>query len=142
MLVGAPLIPVVAIGWVVLAPVPFDARELFMLVGAAVTGMFVFHALGLWATIYGPRRGNYNQSLGNDLSLVGNIVVIGGIFTFLFGTQVVARLAPSLLTPGNWWISLVEIALALCFYIVSLQAVEKLFRQRREQLMAVVEGRG
>src|SRR5262249_53229720 len=47
MLISAPLIPLAVIAWVALAPLPFDARMLFMLLGSAVTGLLVFHALGL-----------------------------------------------------------------------------------------------
>jgi hypothetical protein len=141
MLIGVPLIPLAALGWAVLAPVPFDVRMLFMLVAASVTGLLVFHALGLWATLFGPRRGNYNQSLGNDLSLVGNLVVMGGIFTFLFTPQILARAAPALVAPENWWIGLFPVAAAASFYFTSLRATSELFRRRHEQLMAVVEGK-
>jgi hypothetical protein len=142
MLIGVPLIPLAAIAWVVLAPVQFDARMLFMLLAAAVTGLLVFHGLSLWATIFGARRGNYNQSLGNDLSLVGNIVVVGGIFTFLMVPQILAKLAPAVVAPDNWWIALLPVTAAIAFYLVSLRAATVLFRRRHEHLMAVVEGRG
>jgi hypothetical protein len=141
MLIGVPLIPLAAVAWVLLAPAPFDARMLFMLLAAGITGLLVFHGLGLWATLFGARRGNYNQGLGNDLSLVGNIVVIGGIFTFLVTPQILARLAPAVVAPGNWWIALVPVAAAAIFYLVSLRAATVLFHRRHEQLMAVVEGR-
>ena len=68
---SAACIPPVAIAWALFAPVPFDARQLVMLLASAITGLFVFHALGLWTSIYGPRKGEYNQSFGNDLSLLG-----------------------------------------------------------------------
>jgi len=142
MLLGVPLIPLAAIGWMVLAPVPFDARMVFMLLAASVAGLLFFHGLGLWATIFGPRRGNYNQSLGNDLSLVGNIVVIGGIFTCLAAPQILKKVAPAVVSPDNWWIAVVPVAAAVGFYMVSLKAAAALFRERHEQLMAVVEGRG
>ena len=79
MLLGALFIPSRCDRLGAVAPVPFDARSWSCCWRAPSTGLFVFHGLGLWATIYGPRRGDYNQSFGNDLSLVGNIVVIGGV---------------------------------------------------------------
>jgi hypothetical protein len=141
MLIVAPLIPLAALGWTVLAPVPFDVRMLFMLVAASVTGLLVFHALGLWATLFGPRRGDYNQSLGNDLSLVGNLVVIGGVVTCLFTPLILSKVAPPVVAPANWWIGLIPVAAGAFFYFISLRAASELFRRRHEQLMAIVEGK-
>jgi hypothetical protein len=142
MLIALPLIPLAIIGWVALAPVPFDPRMVFMLIAASVTGMLVFHGLSLWASLYGARRGNYNQGLGNDLSLVGNLVLIGGIVTFLTTPQILKHVAPAVVAPENWWVGVVPVAAAAGFYMVSLRAATALFRQRHEGLMAVVEGRG
>src|SRR5262249_20750489 len=47
LLLGAPFIPLAALGWVLLAPVPFDARKVFMLMCSATGGMFLYHAAGL-----------------------------------------------------------------------------------------------
>jgi hypothetical protein len=141
-LLGAPLIPLALLGWAILAPVPFDVRMLFMLLGSALTGLFGLHALGLWASIYGPRRGNYNQTLGNDLSLIGNIVVIGSILPILFGTPFVAKYAPYVVDPSHWWIAILPPTAAWLFYKVSLRAAGRLFAARREWLMSIVEGRG
>jgi hypothetical protein len=141
-LLGAPLIPIALIGWVVLAPVPFDARMLLMLACGALSGLFVFHGLGLWSSLFGARRGNYNQALGNDLSLAGNLVVIGGVLTFLLTPQLLAKALPGSMTPDHWWASIMELLAAFGFYVISLRAACVLFTGRREELMAVVEGRG
>ncbi|MGC2331432.1 MAG: hypothetical protein WA581_08260 [Candidatus Acidiferrales bacterium] len=66
MVAGMSLIVVAAIAWAVLVPGPFDGRMLFMLVGSGITGLLTFLGLGLWTSILGARRGNYNQNLGND----------------------------------------------------------------------------
>ncbi len=141
MLLSAPMIPLAGVAWAVFAPGPSDSRKLVMLVASGITGLLFFHALGLWASIIGPRRGNYNQSLGNDLSLVGNLVVIGGVMGCLFGPLVLKALLPALVSPDNWWLALAPPLLALVFYRVSLNGAGQLFRQRHERLMAVVEGR-
>ena len=109
LLLSAPLIPLALLGWVLLAPgalgVPFDARMAAMLLASAITGLFLFHGLGLWATIYGPRRGNYNSNLGNDLSLIGNVVIIGGVLGAMFAPQILRAAAPALVSPegGRGW---------------------------------------
>ena len=85
MILGAIFIPAGAIVWAIFAPRPvrraagFDARA------SATAGLFLFHAIGLWTTLYGARRGNYNQSFGNDLSLLANIAIIGGVMACMFG---------------------------------------------------------
>ncbi len=117
MLLSAPMIPLAAIAWVVFSPGPADARQVAMLVSSGITGLLLFHALGLWASILGARRGNYNQSLGNDLSLVGNIVVIGGVMGCLFGPLALRAFCPPWFRPipGGWpsvrlcwrWLSIV-----------------------------------
>lgn len=142
MMLGALLIVVATIAWVVFSPGPFDVRMLFMLVSSGTAGLLTFHALGLWTSILGARRGNYNQNLGNDLSLAGNIVFIGGMLTCLLTPHLLAHVAPALVSPQHWWMAAIPAALALLFYIYSLRATGMLFRRRREQLMAVVEGRG
>lgn|SRR5487761_24854 len=141
MLTGAPLIVLATIAWAVLAPGPFNARMLFMLVASGIAGLLTFHALGLWTSILGARRGNYNQNLGNDLSLAGNIVYIGGGFACLLTPHLLAKIAPALISPSDWWIAIIPAVVSLAFYIYSLRAAGSLFRRRREQLMAVVEGR-
>jgi hypothetical protein len=142
MLLGAPLIVLAAIAWVVFSPRPFDGRMLLMLAASGIAGLLTFHSLGLWTSILGPRRGNYNQSLGNDLSLAGNIVFIGGMFVCLLTPHLLAKVAPALVSPHDWWIAVIPAAFALLFYVYSLRATGTLFLRRREQLMVVVEGRG
>jgi hypothetical protein len=141
LLLAAPMIPLAALGWVLLAPVPFDARKVFMLVCSGVAGLFLFHAFGLWTTIYGPRKANYYSNLGNDLSLLGNLVVIGGVVSCLLLPHAVHALSPRLVSPDYWWWMLAPVVCALLFYRISLDAAGGLLEARREQLMAVVEGR-
>jgi hypothetical protein len=145
LLLSAPLIPLAALGWVLLAPrafgIPFDPRMVLMLLASGTTGLFLFHALGLWTTIYGPRRGNYHSNLGNDLSLLGNIVIIGGVFAAIGLPQLLRAVAPRLVSPEYWWTALIWVAASVAFYSISLKAAGGAFARRREQLMAVVEGR-
>jgi len=141
LLLSAGFIPLGLIAWAILAPFPFDARQLFMLLASATTGLFVFHSLGLWATLFGPRRGNYNQSFGNDLSLMGNIIIIGGVMGCLFGTQIVYKVVPAVFDGAHWWMWIAPPIAAVSFYSLSLRATCGLVSGKREQLMAIVEGR-
>ena len=141
LLLGAPFIPLAALGWIFLAPVPFDARKVFMLTCSAISGMFLYHALGLWSTIYGPRRGNYYGNLGNDLSLFGNLVMIGGMLFFLSMPHWLRAIDPELVSPDYWWWALAPVLAAALLYKISLRAAGRTLTRRREQLMAVVEGR-
>jgi hypothetical protein len=141
MLTGISLIIVAAIAWPLLAPGPFDGRMLFMLVASGITGLLTFLGLGLWTSILGARRGNYNQNLGNDMSLAANIVFIGGALGCVLVPTRLAKFAPALVSPERWWITILLAGLALVFYLFSLRVTGVLFRRRHEQLMMVVEGR-
>ena len=114
---------------------------LAMLVGCSVMSLFLFHGIALWTSILGARRGNYKQALGNDLSLAGNVVILGGTFVWLFGPQLAIRGDTAALL-AYWWVTPLLAAAALIFYIVSLRFTTSLFRARREELMALMEGKG
>jgi hypothetical protein len=141
LLLGGSMLPIALLAWLIFAPVAFDPRMLFMLAGTGLTGLFVLHAMGLWVTLYNPRRGNYASSFGNDLSLGGNIVLIGGLVTCLVLPQVLVRMMPAAVSPDNWW-SVIPLALAgIGFYVASLKYAGRMFVGRREKLLAVVEGK-
>ncbi|MGA2267296.1 MAG: hypothetical protein ABSH44_02395 [Bryobacteraceae bacterium] len=128
--------------FVLFSPLRFDARMLIMLVGGAVTSLFVFLGLGLWATLFGPRCSDYYSSFGNDLSAAGNAVVIGGILMVMFAPQVLAQIWPAAVAPDKWWVAVPMVLLAAAFYFSSLERASALLMARREKLLAVVEGRG
>jgi hypothetical protein len=140
LLVGSVLIPVALLLWIPFGG-PLDARKLVMLACSAVAGLFLMNGAGLWVTLYNPRKGNYTSAMGNDMSLMGNIVVIAGMLGALFTPQILVRVLPAAVSPENWWDMLPVAAVAFLFYIVSLRATTTLFTSRREDLLAVVEGR-
>jgi hypothetical protein len=142
MLMNSALIVVSTPLFVLFSPFPFDARMLVMLVGAAVTSLFVFLGLGLWATLFGPRCCDFYSTFGNDLSAAGNTVVIGGILVVMIGPQVLANTWPAALSPDKWWMAIPVVLLAAAFYFSSLQRAGQVLLARREKLLAIVEGRG
>jgi hypothetical protein len=140
-LLGAAMLPIGMIAWIALAPGGSDPRQIVMLAGSAVTGLFLFNGLGIWSTLFGPRKGNYTSAIGNDLSLAGNLVVFSCMLGGIFLPTVLHHWAPALVSPENWWVVLPPAAIALTFYVVSLNLAAPLVHQRRERLMAVVEGK-
>src|ERR1035437_6959839 len=139
--IGASMLPVALLAWIVFAPYPFDARMLLMLLCTGFTGLFVLHGLGIWVTLFNPRKGNYKSNFGNDLSLGGNLVLIGGMLVSLFLPRLLFKFWPALVAPESWWMFLPLPVLAVAFYLGSLKAAGPVFVTRREQLLAIVEGR-
>jgi hypothetical protein len=139
--IGCCILPVVLLAWMLFAPYPLDARMLFMLLCSGLTGLFGFNALGLWVTLYNPRKGNYSSSFGNDLSLGGNIVLIGGVMSAMLLPRLLYKFWPVAVSPEAWWMVWPVPALAAAFYFGTLRAAGPIFMARRERLLAVVEGR-
>ena len=104
--IGGSLLPVALLAWLVLVPYPFDVRMLAMLVCTGLTGLFVLNALGIWVTLFNPRKGNYDSNFGNDLSLGGNILLIGGMMLALFLPRLLHKFQPALVSPESWWMYL------------------------------------
>ena len=139
---SAALILPATVLWILFAPIPSDARMLAMLVGCSVMSLFLAHGVALWTSILGPRRGNYKQSFGNDLSFAGNITIIGGTMAWLFLPQILLRSSAATIARDFWWTTPLLAVAALIFYMMSLRLTATVFRARREQLMALMEGKG
>jgi hypothetical protein len=141
LLMGAGMIPLGLLAWILIAPGGRDGREVFMLLCSGAAGLLLFNGMGLWSTLYGPRKGNYSSAVGNDLSLAGNIVV----FTCLLGGMilpgVLKRFAPALVSPENWPLATIPLGAAYAFYKISLSVAGPLVYRRREALMKIVEGK-
>ena len=140
MLAGGALIPAALLLWIGFGG-PFDARKSIMLLGSAVAGLCAQHAAGLWVTLYGPRKVSYNSAAGNDMSALGNLAVMSGTLCGLFAPQVLAKRLPAAVSPENWWIVAPVAGAAIVLYVLSLRATGKLSARKREELLAVLEGR-
>jgi hypothetical protein len=138
---GSLMLPAGALLWILLSPPPLLISRLLMLLLMGVAGLFLLHAAGLWATVFGPRKGNYTASFGNDMSAFGNVVVIGGVLLFMAPPPILKELLPAALAPQNWWWTLLAAAVCIGIYLFSLKTVSALLVSRREHLMAIVEGR-
>jgi hypothetical protein len=138
---GAAVVPVGLLAWVVFAPRPFDPRMPAMLLCSAIAGLLLFNAVGVWVTLFNPRRGNYSSVMGNDLSLGGNIVVMAGVFTSVLAPRVLYRVWPAAVSPDSWWIILPLPLIAAAVYWATLKTAGPVFAARREQILAIVEGK-
>jgi len=141
LVIGAAMLAVALAAWIAFAPLALDARMVLMLFASGVTGLFLFNACGVWVTLLNPRKGNYYSNFGNDLSLGGNIVLIGGVICALALPRILAKFAPAAVSPVNWWLPLPGAAVAIALYAVTLRLAGPVFQARREKILAVVEGR-
>jgi len=135
------VLPLSLLGWLLLAPVRSDGRMFLMLLGCGVTGLFLFHGIGLWTTLFGARRADYYATMGNDLSLVGNVVLIGGMLGCLFLPRLLERTLAPLVAPENWWVVIPAALAAGAFYFASLRQTGGILVAKREKLLAMTEGR-
>lgn len=125
-----------------LAPFPHDLRMVIMVASAGITSLLFMHGLALWATLYGARAADYYNTFGNDLSLAGNLVVLGGMLSLMFGPMVLSQVRPGSVEPGFWWVTPLTAGAAALFYLVSLERTARLINGRRETLLGIVEGKG
>lgn len=140
-LLGLGMIPLGVIAFVVLAPGGHDARKAFMLICYGLGGLLTANGLGLWSSLFGARKGNYTTAVGNDLSLAGNVVVIGCMLGGLALPQLLRRYAPALVSPDNWPWAIIPLGVGYGFYRLSLAFAAPMVFSRREALMKVVEGK-
>jgi len=134
-------VPLAAVAWVLFAPVSTGVRGMAMLLCSGIFGLFLFHGLGLWTTLFGPRCSDPSKTVGNDLSLLGNIVVVGGMIALLLTPRFVGEFHKGLIRPDQWPVTAVLAALAIAFYLISLRCASALLPRRREWLLAVLEKR-
>ncbi len=141
-LCAAMLVPATAF-WVAFAPAGAGGRSVLMMLFYGLTGLFAFHGAGLWTTLYGPRRSDPNATMGNDLSLAGNVLLMGSMIPLLVGPQLLSRSQRwrNLFLPDHWELAALAACAAAVFYFLSLRSAARLVSSRREQLLAVVDGK-
>ena len=137
---GAATIPVAALIWCLLWRQPFDARTLLMLISCGFASVFLFHGVAVWTSVLGASRGNFYQSFGNDLSVAGNLVGMGGGFSLVLGPTLLAKYRPGIVSARHWWAAPPMALVAMALYFASLHFAEAAFRARRERIMMLLEG--
>jgi hypothetical protein len=131
-----------AVLWMIFGPIPSTPKLLAMLVGCSVASLFLFNGVALWTSILGARRGNFKQALGNDLSLAGNVLVLGGTLAWLFLPRLLITGDAAEIVRHYWWSTPLLAIAMLAFYVVSLRFTSALFLRKREDLMSLMEGKG
>jgi hypothetical protein len=139
---GGLQIPVAALAWWFLGPVKSDARMMTMLVSDGVTGLFLFHGLGIWTSVMAPRALDFYQVFGNKLSVAANVVMIAGIIIMLGVPQILSATVGVARAIQFWWIAPLLAMGAIVFYVVSLRLGARAFAARKESMLALIAGRG
>ncbi len=103
---GGTLVVLALVLWLLLAPVPFEARMAPMLLASGVSGLFLFNGLSLWTSLLAPRRTSFETTFGNQLSLAANVLLIGGVLGGVFGVAALDQLAGPAVVLRYWWVSI------------------------------------
>lgn len=140
-LLGLGVMPIGLVAFFLLAPGGNDPRKVFMLLCYGLAGVLIFNGLGLWTTLYGARKGSYTTAIGNDLSLAGNVVVIGCMLGGMLLPTLLHQKIPAVVSPDNWPWAVIPAGVAYAFYRLSMAFAAPLVVSRREELMRVVEGK-
>jgi len=118
----------------------YEARMWLMLLVSGIAGLFFFNSLGLWTTILAPRRIDFRSIMGNQLSIAGNLILIGG-FALVLGTAFVLMKHSNLITVmGYWWVLLLLSAVCLGLYVMSLSLVANVSDAHRERIIKAIAG--
>lgn len=136
---GALIVPPTIALWTLVTASEIEWRMIVMLTGSSLAGLFVFNALGIWTTIYTPRRVEFTTMLGNQLSFAANLVVAGGmvaIFVIYFGLMFLRIPLAAVL---DWWgLPMAMTLAALLFYLFSWRVIELAAEAHRDRIIDVV----
>ncbi|HKY05652.1 MAG TPA: hypothetical protein VJQ56_12220, partial [Blastocatellia bacterium] len=140
LVIGGLAIPPGLVLWALFTRVSYEPVMAVVLLLNGVAGLFFFNALSLWSSVLSPKRVDFNSIVGNQLSLGGNLVLIGG-------TSVAFGLAFFFMQRRGfekiisyWWVFLFLGAVCIILYAVSLSLITRLLRSRRERLIEVIAG--
>jgi len=115
-------------------------RMLFMLLSVALTSLFLYNALGLWTSIYSPRRMNFDATWNNRLSTGVTLLVTCGICIPLIGIIFFGRMINPSVVPDFWWLTMSMLLLSAGFFAFTFWAIERPANGRRELLINVIAG--
>jgi hypothetical protein len=111
-----------------------------MILSIALASLFLFNALGLWTSVFSPKRLIFDAMWNSRLSFGANMVVIIGISAPLWGAIFFGdRIDQDTLT-RYWWVSCPILIFCVSFYILSFAAIEGPVKSRRERLINLIAG--
>ena len=137
---GALLVPIGLVAWCVLTPDPVTARMTIMLLCGGVGGLLVFQAGGLWTTLLAPRAIPFDMTFGNKLSPAANLLFVLVMVVF-FGLPLALSAVGTDAVLRAWWVAPFFLGAAVMFYLKTLRAGARVLVNRRERMLAVIEGR-
>jgi hypothetical protein len=115
-------------------------RMFVMLLSTALASLFLFNALGLWTSVFSPKRLNFDAMWNSRLSLGANLVVFVGIIIPIWGATFFSDRIDQALLTDYWWTSCLILIFCLSFYILSLMVMDGLVKRRREGLINLIAG--
>jgi hypothetical protein len=111
-----------------------------MILNTALGSLFLFNALGLWTSVYSPKRLNFDAMWNSRLSFGANLVVFVGIIIPIWGAIFFSDRIDQALLTDYWWISCLILIFCLSLYILSLVVMDGLVKRRRERLINLIAG--
>jgi hypothetical protein len=141
LLLGALMLPVPMAVWTILGRVHMDGRMLTMLVSSGIGGLLVLTACGIWTTLLAPRKTEFSSNFGNNLSLGGNVLVMGTFLIGMVGSGLFAAFARFDTVISWWWAAPLFVLAGAAALSLTLSRSPGVFVARRERLLAVLEGR-
>jgi hypothetical protein len=135
---GSVLIGVGLIGWFAFAPPHLDGKMSVLLASAAVGGLLIFHATGLWVTLVSPRRIALDATFGNKLSPLANALMIGSMVAF-FGLPMGLSALGTDVVAAHWYLGPVVAAAGAIAFAATLRLGPSALTRRRERMLALVE---
>ncbi len=113
---------------------------LVMVLGVALSSLFLFNALGLWTSIFSPKNSDFDAMWNNRLSFGANLVVVGGILIPFWGAMFLLGRIGTISYQRFWWAPCLLLVVCVGFYAFSLRAIDGPIRARREQLIKLIAG--
>jgi len=111
-----------------------------MLVTHGLTGLFLFHAVAAWSSLFTPSPADYFEKFRKQNSPGSRWTAF-----FMFGVLLLSFAVRALLLGRDlthyWWLSWLAAAAAVGVYVATLRLLAQVFTRRRERLLSVVEGR-
>lgn len=136
---GAVLVTVALAAWMLVRPIPTDARMLVMLAASGFGGLLLLQAVSLWAAVLWPRPARFSQMFGNRLSPAGGVLLCAGIGV-VFGLPAMLSALGGSVVVRAWLAWPLFAGVSCAFYAFTHVAAPRVFAARRERMMAAVEG--
>jgi hypothetical protein len=138
LLLGAAVVPISLALWLATTPMRLDLRMTVMLFSSGFGGVFLFQALGLWVSLFSPRRIDFYATFGNKLSFAANATIAAAVLAFCGLSGALPALSLRAVM-SHWWIAPLGLLVTSAFYLVTLRAGAGILEARREGMISTIE---